>query len=169
MYKWEKGIYWFVIVMIIGLFTGGCRREEVERLAIENSSLKIENANLKKEVIIIRKQLEPYLKAQMVFNKKISQDPAYAKLTQYEYEDIKFVFENAPMVIRILIVKKMPEINSYADFLDMSLNKQINAMKKFFYTWLGENMNEDMLIYVLQKQFSPYLDGALAKKIAKYK
>ena len=41
----------------------------------------------------------------MVFNKNI-ESKAYAKLTQYEYEDIKFVFENAPMVIRILIVKK---------------------------------------------------------------
>lgn len=126
--------------------------------------LKTENTKLKEELLSYQHaELQRKYLAAEILRTKIAADPAYQKLTEYEYGEIKWAFENAPYGMQMLIVQKFSDIKKYGDFLAQPLDVQIRTVRKLTEVLRIPEKYRSMF---LQKQF--YVNAAIAEKIVGY-
>ena len=133
-------------------------------ITVNWKKLKTENTKLKEELLSYQhaELQRKYLEAERL-QAKIAADPAYQKLTEYQYSEIKWAFENAPIGMQMLIVQKFSSIKKYGDFLAEPLDVQIKIVKEFTEVL---RIPEKYRSIFLQKQF--YVNAAIAEKIVEY-
>ncbi len=101
-----------------------------------------------------------YCQAILDYNKKVTADPAYSKLSEYGYNRISIAFANASANFQYLISKY---IMTYGDFLKLPLDQQITKCNE-----LRNELGIDELRWSLALQEWLYTDARIATTIASY-
>ena len=126
--------------------------------------LKEDNRWLRGAYADLTAELIPYRRAERERQRLIALDDAHRILSDIDYRSIKWAFDNAPVNTQMAFAARLGDIDTYGDFLELTLDGQIQLVHKYLDLYYLTGTQRSAF---LQRIF--YMSASLADQVIKYK